>query len=340
MSLYHLLGLQRVSGDRVLLDIDHLELEQGRIYALLGANGAGKTTLLQILAFLERPTSGSIEFMGEAVRFAEKNLQLLRRDVIMVDQYPILFSGTVHSNMDFGLKIRKIAKEKRERIIDEYLDLVDMRSFKWELSQGLSGGEVQRIAMARALSLLPKVFLCDEPTSSVDAENQNAIAAILRHVNETKKISIIFTTHDRLQAANLARHTLVLDHGRMVQTTYENIFPCIVSEAENGRICCQMNGGIKLWLPESLSVNQSGRSKVFIDPTAIRVQMPAAVRFSADGVHGRVVALMEEGEQIRLVVQCGVLLNVLLPRQRYLDLRLTISDNVHLHMEPQGIQLF
>ena len=338
MNLYRLQDLKKIHGNRSILDISHLEIESGRIYALLGANGAGKTTLLDTLAFLEPPTSGSINFMGKTVRFDEQNLQQLRRDVIMVDQFPILFSGTVHSNLDFGLKIRKIAQSKRERIIDEYLDLVDMRSFKWEQAQGLSGGETQRVALARALSLSPKVFLCDEPTSSVDVENQNAITAILRHVNETQNISIIFTTHDRLQAANLAQHTVVLDHGKIVQTTYENIFPCTI-ERENGHHCCNINGAVKLLLPESLASDKIGRCRVFIDPSSIEVKVPSLAESSDERIEGKVVQLMEEGEQVRLVVKCGVLVSVLLSRQHYRELRIAISDTVALHINSEKIQI-
>jgi tungstate transport system ATP-binding protein len=337
VSLYRLHDLKRVKGNRAILDISQLELEAGRIYALLGANGAGKTTLLTILAFLERPTSGAIEFLGKTIRFAEQDLQKLRRDVIMVDQFPILFSGTVYSNLDFGLKIRKIPRSKRDRIIDEYLDLIDMRPFKWEQAQGLSGGETQRVALARALSLSPKVFLCDEPTSSVDVENQNAITAILRQVNETKNISIIFTTHDRLQAANLAQYTVVLDRGRVVQTTYENIFPC-TAEKENGHLYCHINGAIKLRLPESLPANKTGRYRIFIDPKAIEVEMPTATP-SGSSIQGKVVQLMEEGDQVRIVVKCGVLISVLLSRQRYSELQVAISDTVNLRIDPRKIQI-
>lgn len=337
MSLYRLHELKRVNGNRALLDIDHLEIEEGRIYALLGANGAGKTTLLETLAFLEPPTSGSIEFMGKTVSFGEQDMQQLRRDVIMIDQFPILFSGTVHSNLDFGLKIRKITQSKRERIIDEYLDLVDMHSFKWEQAQRLSGGETQRVALARALSLSPKVFLCDEPTSSVDVENQNAITAILRHVNETQNISIIFTTHDRLQAANLAQHTVVLDHGRIVQTTYENIFPCTVEE-ENGHLCCHINGALKLCLEPSRT-NNTGRCRIFIDPAAIEVKAPSTTESSGNSLEGKVVQLMEEGEQVRIVVKCGVLMNMLISRQRYRELRVAVSDTVALHINSEKIQI-
>ena len=105
--VYSLTRLEKIYGKKKVLDISRLEIEQGRIYALLGPNGAGKTTLLNILAFLEAPTRGDVCYASNPVRFVESTLFLLRKDVIMVDQHPILFTTTVFKNLEFGLKIRK-----------------------------------------------------------------------------------------------------------------------------------------------------------------------------------------------------------------------------------------
>ncbi|MBT4288004.1 MAG: ABC transporter ATP-binding protein, partial [Deltaproteobacteria bacterium] len=105
MSLYQLENITQVVGKNKILEIENLEIQAGEIYALLGPNGAGKTTLLNLLGFLEKPTSGQIRFMGQTVKFAEKHLQQLRRNVVMVNQRPILFSTSVYKNMEFGLKI-------------------------------------------------------------------------------------------------------------------------------------------------------------------------------------------------------------------------------------------
>lgn len=192
--LYRAVHLKKVAGNRTILDIKSLAIKAGRIYGLLGANGAGKTTLLNILGFLESPTSGSMEFADRPVRFTSNALQQLRREVVMVDQHPVLFTTSVYKNIEFGLKIRNVASKQRERIIDQVLEMVGLAEFKREPGQELSGGETQRIALARALALSPRVLLCDEPTSSVDVENQAAIVAILKEINTTLGISIIFTT--------------------------------------------------------------------------------------------------------------------------------------------------
>jgi tungstate transport system ATP-binding protein len=216
VTLYRLSQLTKTYQERTVLDIPFLEIEPGRIYALMGPNGAGKTTLLNILGFLDAPGSGNVQFCSRPVQFTEPALQVLRKEVVMVDQHPILFTTTVFKNLEFGLKVRQIAKSERERLISESLEMVGMQDFAQAPAHRLSGGETQRVALARAFAAAPKVLLCDEPTANVDEENQAIIIRILRQINERKGISILFTTHDRAQALSLAQQTLCLNRGRIV----------------------------------------------------------------------------------------------------------------------------
>ncbi len=216
--LYVISHLKKVFDNRTVLDIPFLEIESGIIYALLGSNGAGKTTLLNILGFLEPPTRGNILYRSGQVIFSTSHLQNLRQEVVLVDQNPILFTTSVFKNVEFGLRIRRIPKNERIKIVIEALDMVGMRHFAQAQAKNLSAGETQRVALARGLVVSPQVLLCDEPTSSVDVEHQTTILNILKQINEERKISIVFTTHDGHQAAFLSRHTLSLDHGKPVYT--------------------------------------------------------------------------------------------------------------------------
>ena len=161
--LYELNNLKRIYGKRTVLDLPHISIEAGRIVGLLGPNGAGKTTLLEIFAFLAEPTSGEVWFRGKKVDHENNRLQDLRRRVVIVQQHPIMFTVTVEKNLEFPLNIRKVPKQRREEVIDELLDLVGMRDFKYARAHNLSGGETQRIAIARALACSPEVILFDEP---------------------------------------------------------------------------------------------------------------------------------------------------------------------------------
>ena len=141
MSLYQLEQLTRAYGRRIVLAIDHLEIEAGRMYALLGPNGAGKTTLLNLLAFLDEPTSGSLRFHDKAVGSDRAERLALRRQVVLVDQHPIMFSTSVAANIEFGLKIRKIDRTARQRAVQAALETVGLERYR-EAYRRLVGTEL------------------------------------------------------------------------------------------------------------------------------------------------------------------------------------------------------
>ncbi len=338
MSLYRARELTRIAGGRTVLAIESLEIEAGCIHGLLGANGAGKTTLLGILAFLEPPTSGHLEFNGRPVRFSGGHLRRLRQQVVLVDQHPVAFSTTVSGNIEFGLKIRGIKRKERARIVAEVLELVGLDGFGDAPARGLSGGETQRLAMARALAVSPTVLLCDEPTASVDVENQAAIVDILRRINREHGISIVFTTHDRQLAGSLAHQLLFLDHGRLMATGWENVFSCTVNGHDDQLDRCQLAGGVVLLLPRGLTPVH-GRGRVSIDPQAITPLPPDRIETGGKGsLEGRVLLLTAEGNRVRMTVDVGVRLTLLLDAARYRRLRPAIGDEVTLVVRPEGIR--
>ncbi len=213
MTLYELNNVKCIHGSQAILDINRLNIEAGTIYSLIGPNGAGKTTLLQILAFLDVDYQGVLTFCSRPVDNNSKQLLDLRRRVVLVDQYPLLFTGTVWKNIEFGLKVRKVSAEERKERIERVLEQVGMTAFIQADARTLSGGETKRIALARALVLNPEVLLCDEPTANVDKENQEIILNILAQMVKEKKKTIIFSTHSLSQMQKLAEKTIQLEAG-------------------------------------------------------------------------------------------------------------------------------
>ena len=339
MTAYSITQLVKRFGSRTVLDIPCLDIEAGRIYALLGPNGAGKTTFFNILGFLDAPTSGQVHYDGMPVRFSEAHLQVLRKEVVMVDQHPILFSTTVFKNLEFGLKVRKIAKKERERIITETLDLVGMRSFVRASAHRLSGGETQRVALARGLALSPKVFLCDEPTSSVDAENQTKIMNILKQINEDKKITVIFTTHDRSRAADLTHHTLVLDKGRLVPSAYENIFSGKLFRNGQRQYRCQIRENISLAFAQTPAEIDNESVRIFIDPEMIVPDGVAAIHEETNRIQGTVIQVMRENGKIRMVVDVGLRLTLLISRKYYEKHKPLVGGDVNVYIPPDAIRV-
>jgi len=333
--LYELNNLKKIYGKRTVLDLPSLSVEAGRIVGLLGPNGAGKTTLLEIFAFLSEPTSGELWFQGKEVEHENNKLRDLRRRVVMVQQHPIMFTVTVEKNLEFPLNIRKIPKQRRGKVIDELLDLVGMGVFKHARAHNLSGGETQRIAIARALASSPEVILFDEPTASVDVEHQIAIERILREINQEKGISVIFTTHDMNQAARLADEVIFLFEGRLAQSTYENIFSGQIVPGENGEPYCLVQNKLKL----GINKGHMGPVRIAINPNAIQVSQTADDPPPANSFKGRLLQLTDEKNKVRLLVDAGLPLSVLLSKQDFAAMSLDMGSSIWLTCPPDSIEI-
>ena len=338
MTVYELTRVTKVYDARTVLNISNLRIDKNRIYALLGPNGAGKTTLLNILGFLERPTGGNIYFRSKPVRFVESELQALRRQVILVGQSPILFTTTVSKNLEFGLKVRKIAKRDRIRVIEEALDLVGMREFMSAQAHRLSGGETQRVALARALALSPEIFLCDEPTSSVDAENQLIILNILKRINETKRMTILFTTHDRAQAEAIADQTIVLDKGRLIRTGYENIYSADISHSDEGEKKCKILPELSLLMTRQEASLAKQRIRVCIDPNQIELCGKTDEQGLPNILQGKVQQVVHSNSKIRIIVSSGIRLTILMSENTYRQNRIFVGDTIRFYIPPKAIR--
>lgn len=328
-------NLTKVYEDRKVLDIPELQIEKGKVYGLLGPNGSGKTTLLEILSFLMEPTTGEIAYNAKKVDFSRSYLQELRREVAMVEQQPILFTTSVYKNVEFGLRIRKVAKERRMQTVYEVLDLVGMRDFAQASAHKLSGGETQRVAIARALACSPKVILFDEPTSNVDIENQIIIERILRDINTQKGISVIFATHNRMQAAKLSDHIVFLFKGKPASSVYENIFSGLIRKDDRGDVACLVHD--KVMLP--VQTDRTGQVTISIDPRMARV-LPAEASVPDDGgLVGQVIQLTDEGGDVRALVDVGIPIGVLIEGETYKKAPILTGDRVFVIFPLQSIEI-
>ena len=221
--LFDISNLTKTFSDRTVLDDPTLVLRKGQIYGLQGPNGAGKTTLLNILALLESPSTGTVSYKSQAVQYSESNLQRLRKEVVLVDQLPLLFTTTVFKNMEFGLKIRGIAKEERKRRIFKGLDMVGMRDFVHAPAHLLSGGETQRVALAARLVLKPEIMLMDEPTANVDIASAQQIKEAALMARREWNTTLIIASHDRDWLYDVCDQVMHLFKGRLFGTGKENI---------------------------------------------------------------------------------------------------------------------
>jgi len=334
--LFEIRDLTKVFDDRTVLDILNLDFEKGLIYSLLGPNGSGKTTLLEILSLLTPPTTGRIRYNDREVVFTGNNLTLLRREIVMVQQSPVLFTTTVYKNLEFGLKIRGFSKNEREKIIEGSLDLVGMRDFMTAEAHKLSGGETQRVAIAQALACSPRVMFFDEPTSNVDVENQIAIERIMMEINSQKEISVIFTTHNLNQASKLSSKVISLFEGRMAPSIFENIFSGKIVQDKDGNRVCLIQDKIRLMI----DTEKTGDVRLSIDPLKIEIILDQDVQQRKNIFKGRLIQLTYEHDHVRVVVDMGIPVNILLPMDQPRSEPLVIGDEVGIFCPQEGIQIF
>jgi len=198
---------------KTVLDVDSISLPAGQTFALLGASGAGKSTLLRILGLLEKPSSGRVFFDG---RPANRGDLATRRTIAAVFQKPYLLRGTVAHNVGYGLRLRRIRSAEREARIGKALARVGLAGWEGRSALTLSGGEAQRVALARALVLQPRLLLLDEPLSYMDPLLKRQLSIEFADILADERITALYVTHDRDEAAVVADRMGVMREGRIV----------------------------------------------------------------------------------------------------------------------------
>ncbi len=219
-------------GENEVLRSVNLTVRDGEIFAVIGPSGSGKSTLLRIVNLLETPTSGSVLVDGTDIHAADRQLAI-RRGMGMVFQKPVVFSTTVFENVAAGLRIRSMNEAAIRDRVFEALELIGLADRAEQNARTLSGGEMQRVAVARALVTDPALLLMDEPTANLDPIATENIEDLIRRINDEYGTTLIITTHDLLQGQRLAHRMGVMIDGAFAQVgTPREIF----SEPNNRRV--------------------------------------------------------------------------------------------------------
>jgi multiple sugar transport system ATP-binding protein len=215
MAAVTLKGVRKVyNNGHVGVERADLSIGDGELMVLVGPSGCGKSTLLRLIAGLEEATEGSI-FIGD--RDVTK-LEPRDRDIAMVFQsYALYPHMTVEDNLGFGLKLRGMAPQEIERNVKEAAHVLDLTTMMERLPKQLSGGQRQRVALGRALVRHPQVFLLDEPLSNLDAKLRGSMRAEIARLHRQLKTTMIYVTHDQIEAMTLGQRVVVMDKGVIQQ---------------------------------------------------------------------------------------------------------------------------
>jgi molybdate transport system ATP-binding protein len=348
------------AGPHSSFQLDVAFTAQPGVTILLGHSGAGKTTLLRSIAGLCHPEKGNI-VVGERVLFDSARgirIEPAWRKVAFVFQDLALFPHlTVHENVSYGL--RKMAGAERERRVNEVMESFQIAKLRKRIPREISGGEQQRVALARSLVTEPAVLLLDEPLSSLDCGTKAGIMDDLQTWNQARRIPILYVTHNHEEVFALGEQVLSLEHGRIIAegapidivtapprqsmaqiAGFENLFDATVVGEKHGMTVCRL-AGTSLEIQAPLT-RVTTNAPIHIGVKAAEVLLSASepkMISACNVIHGRIRQVKAAGPKVELRIDAGVEFLAHLPSNRLEVLNLNDHDDAWLILKPQSCHL-
>ena len=351
MSKLELIDLECRFGAIYAVRDANVVVNDGEFLSILGPSGSGKTTILRLIAGFLRPTAGHI-LIDEA---PVKDLKPEERDIGMVFQNYALFPHmTVAQNVAYGMKARKWPQSRIDQSVSESLSLVELSGFEDRYPSQLSGGQMQRIALTRALGIQPRILLMDEPLAALDKTIRDSLRVQLRRLQQRLAITTVFVTHDQVEALTMSDRILLINEGRVEQAAaptemYERpttIFAArFIGQNNELPVTYNSNGHPEYRgkpLPSDgarIHGQKNGRASAFIRPEALKINAddPGELEFSAE-----VDFISHEGSTLQIIARLensDDRVTVVLTRNQFAT-SLAVGDNVSISTDPDQLHLF
>ncbi len=335
--IFKVRNLKKVYNGKIVIDVDNLNFQEGKIYAIVGPNGSGKTTLLNILNLLEKPDEGQIFFYDQEITNKSNSDTLeIRRRMTLVNQGPFLFNSTVYDNIAYGLKIRSIPSKVQKSRIRSALNIVGLSDFKDRKANQLSGGEAQRVVIARALVIEPEVLFLDEPTANIDQKHIDVVERIIKKIKKDIKTTVIFTTHDLSQAYRLADEVISLLDGKIIKQVPENLLRGEIIEEENSLKWFKTMGNIKF----AIVSEKVGLVYISIDPRDIILSYEQFQSSARNSFLGKITKIIEQNHLVKLEIDIGIPLVVIITRESFFKMNFNLGSKVYLTFKASAVKLY
>lgn len=342
-------------GGVTVLDINELNVTEGRALALIGPNGAGKSTFLLTMAGLLKPGQGKIHYKGSPV-ITNTDRARMRQSMSVVFQEPLLLNTSVYNNVALGLKFRHLSNTETERDVNSALDYFGISTLTKRSAKTLSGGESKRVSLARAFALKPELILMDEPFSSLDPPSREALINDLRQILTETKITAVLALHDREETLRLAQDVAVIADGKIVQSgTTSQIFGRPESEFVadfvgtetilEGTVDTNRDGHLEISINgkkiEAVG-NFSAGDKVYccLRPEIITVSpvMPG-ITSARNVLEAKVLKIIRQAFFYKLILNCGFPLTAYVTIPSYEDLCLNENSQVAISFKATSVHL-
>jgi len=341
-------NVTKMYGKITALNGVSLKIPRGEIFTLIGPNGSGKTTLLKILACIEKPTKGKVYFDNQLVE--EKSMPEFRLKGTMVFQKTVLFNASIYENVAFGLKLRGFSKEEINERVRNVLKLVKLEGYEKRSAKKLSGGEQQRVSLARALALRTELLLLDEPMANLDQRSASIIEAIISQIRQETNTTIILATHDMFQVETLSEKVALISNGKLIHVgktrgilehsrkladfaRIENIFSGVSCVTKDGTSRIDVGDNVQI----EASMRRSGKISVFVRPEDIIL---SKIRFASSArnvFEGRIVEILDLGPTVRLRIDAGKQFVVQITKHSFIEMHLNLSSKVFVTFKASSV---
>lgn len=353
MQIVELEEIYKNYGKLQVLKNINLQIEKGTSTTLVGPTGSGKTVMLRLIDLLEKPSSGTVYFEGTDANESNNTRLDIRRQIGMVFQKPLAFKASVYDNIAYGLKVRG-RRENMDRRVKELLDLIDLPGYENRNALKLSGGETQRLALARAMITDPRLLLLDEPTANLDPISKKKLEELILKINRESETTILMTTHDLLQGQKLADRMVILYDGQILQSgtpdrifrTPKNRFVADFVGIENimsGSIESGSNGLAEI-KTGSISVfavtEKEGEVHFSIRPDEITISREKVLTSARNTIQGKVKEIVDTGSLIKLLVDTGELFTVFITRESLNELNISRGTSIWLYFKASAVHVF